>query len=190
MYSVASDIEIGESNGTSDLDGILALQRANLRGRVDAEVARAQGFVTVEHDLATLERMHLLAPSIVARRAGRVVGYALVMPIEARRDVPVLDPMFALFEGLAFAGRPLAAYRYYVMGQVCVAEEVRGQGVFDALYDGHRRHCGERFELCVTEISLSNGRSLRAHARVGFVEIHRFTDATDDWSVVALDLRP
>ena len=183
-------VTISASDGGSDLDSILRLQRLNLRGRVDAETARSQGFVTVEHDLPTLRRMHAMAPSVVARRGGEVVGYALVMPLEARADVPVLQPMFALFDGLAFAGRPLAAYRYYVMGQVCVAEAVRGQGVFDALYDGHRRLLAPRFELCVTEISLSNTRSLRAHARVGFVEIHRHRDGTDDWSVVALDLRP
>ncbi len=182
-------VTIGQSNGAEDLEGILQLQRANLRGRVDAATSRSQGFVTVEHDLPTLHRMHAMAPSIVARRAGEVVGYALVMPLEARRDVPVLEPMFALFEGLSFADRPLGAYRYYVMGQVCVAEAVRGQGVFDALYAGHRRFLGGSHELCVTEISLTNPRSLRAHARVGFVEIHRHRDTTDDWSVVALDLR-
>ncbi|HSI05486.1 MAG: N-acetyltransferase family protein [Myxococcota bacterium] len=185
---MSTGVTIGESDGDSDLHGILRLQRANLRGRVDADTARAQGFVTVEHDLATLERMHAMAPSIVAKHQDEVVGYALVMPLGARRDVPVLEPMFALFDRLSFAGRPLTAYRYYVMGQVCVAEAARGQGVFDALYAGHRRILAGRYELCVTEISLSNPRSLRAHARVGFVEIHRYRDATDDWSVVALDL--
>ncbi len=177
------------SNGDSDLDGILRLQQANLRGKVDAATASSQGFVTVEHRRDTLERMHALAPSVVAKVGDEVVGYALVMPLAARADVPVLVPMFELFDGLSFAGQALGSYRYYVMGQVCVAEAVRGQGVFDALYDGHRRYCAPRYELCVTEISLSNGRSIRAHARVGFVEIHRFRDTTDDWSVVALDLR-
>lgn len=176
---------VGESNGGSDLDAILRLQRANLRGHGD----HTDGFVTVQHDREILQRMHALAPSIVAKNGEALVGYALVMPLAARFDVPVLDPMFALFDRLAYRGKPLGEFRYYVMGQVCVAPEARGQGVFDALYEGHRRYCGRAWDLCVTEISVNNPRSLRAHARVGFEEIHRFRDATDDWSVVALDLR-
>lgn len=182
-------MRITESNGDSDLDAILELQRANHRSNVDRAEALAQGFVTVQHDREILQRMHALAPSIVAKRGDELVGYALVMPLAARADAPVLEPMFALFEQLSYRGAPLSSYRYYVMGQVCVAHTARGQGVFDALYDGHRRYCGHAYALCVTEISLNNQRSLRAHARVGFVEIHRFSDATDDWSVVALDLR-
>jgi hypothetical protein len=38
----------------------------------------------------------------------------------------------------------------------------------------------------VTEISARNPRSLRAHARVGFVELERFRDSTHDWVVVVL----
>ncbi len=185
---MSTGVTITASNGDADLDGILRLQGLNLRGRVDPATARSQGFVTVQHDRATLARMHAMAPSVVAKRDGEVVGYALVMPVEARSYVPVLEPMFALLESLSFAGQPLTAHRYYVMGQVCVAHAVRGQGVFDALYAGHRRFLATRYDLCVTEISLANPRSLRAHARVGFVEIHRYRDATDDWSVVALDL--
>jgi RimJ/RimL family protein N-acetyltransferase len=43
--------------------------------------------------------------------------------------------------------------------------------------------------LLVTEISARNGRSLRAHERVGFTELTRYRDQTDDWVVVTLDLR-
>ena len=79
--------------------------------------------------------------------------------------------------------------RYYVMGQVCVAKAYRGKGVFDRLYAAHREHLRHRFDACVTEISVRNPRSLRAHARVGFEELERYRDAADEWVVVIWDLR-
>jgi hypothetical protein len=74
--------------------------------------------------------------------------------------------------------------RYYVMGQVCVAKSWRGTGVFDHLYAAHRKHLHGRFDACVTEISVRNTRSLKAHMRVGFEELERYRDATDEWVVV------
>src|SRR5262249_49448590 len=134
---------VGTVQDRAELERILALQRANLSANVSAEEASAQGFVTAVHDLDALERMHALAPSIVARsleehsphpNASVLAGYALTMLVEARRYVPILEPMFQLFETLSWRERPLAAVRFYVMGQVCVAKPFRGQGVFDALY--------------------------------------------------------
>jgi GNAT superfamily N-acetyltransferase len=180
--------DVGTVGGPHELEAILALQRENHASRVSAEQARAQGFVTAQHTLAILERMHALGPSIVARASdGQLAGYALMMAREARALVPVLEPMFDLLETLSWRGRPLSALRYYLMGQICVAAAFRGQGVFDALYRGHRAHYAERFDLIVTEVSTRNQRSLRAHARVGFEELHRFRDATDEWSIIGWD---
>src|SRR5215831_5422978 len=106
----------------ADLPQILALQRQNLETALGGDEAREQGFVTVVHDLATLSRMHALAPSIVAERDGRLVGYAIMMPVEAREWLPVLKPMFAELEKVSFRGRSLAQQRYYTMGQICVAK--------------------------------------------------------------------
>jgi predicted GNAT superfamily acetyltransferase len=182
-------VSIGLSNGGSDLEGILALQRDNLRERVSPGEAASQGFVTVAHTREVLARMHAQLPSIVAHRGETLVGYALAMALEARAELPLLVPMFELFERLFFEGRPLRSFRSYVMGQVCVAASERGSGLFDALYAEHRAVYGGRFELLVTEISERNLRSQRAHARVGFVELTRYADAVDTWLVVALDLR-
>jgi len=70
------------------------------------------------------------------------------------------------------------------MGQVCVDQAWRGRGLFDGLYAAHRQYFSGRFDLLVTEISMRNQRPLKAHARVGFVEIDHFRDEIDEWSVV------
>jgi GNAT superfamily N-acetyltransferase len=109
------------------------------------------------------------------------------MPRECRPLVPVLEPMFALLDGLAYQGQPLASRRFYVMGQVCVDKAHRGKGLFDALYHQHREQLRLRYDLCVTEIATRNTRSLRAHARVGFETVHTYRDASDTWAVVLWD---
>ena len=181
---------VGTVRQPAELEQILSLQRANLAANVGAEEAGAQGFVTAVHDLETLQRMHALAPSIGARAEHGLAGYALTMRVEARADVPILEPMFQLFETLHWRGRPLPTVRFYVMGQVCVAKPFRGQGVFDALYRGHREHYRDRFELLVTEVSLRNPRSLRAHERVGFEPLHRYRDSVDDWVILGWGWEP
>lgn len=172
-----------------DLQDILTLQRENLREHVSRADAEREGFLTVAHDLDVLARMHALAPSVIAREGDALAGYALVMPLEARDTVPVLAPLFAQFDALTWQGRPLGASRYYVMGQVCVARPFRGQGVFDALYRGHREAYAHRFDFTVTEIATRNTRSMRAHARVGFQVLTTYRDALDEWAVVLWDWR-
>lgn len=180
--------EIGRVRSRDELAAILELQRESHASRVTAAQARTEGFVTAQHTLEILEQMHALGPSIVARTSdGQLAGYALMMPLTTRALVPVLEPMFEMLERLSWRGTPLPRLRYYVMGQICVAPAFRGKGVFDALYRGHRAHYAGRFELIVTEIATRNERSMRAHARVGFDELHRYRDATDEWSIMAWD---
>ena len=189
LHTVTGDLVITTASDSSDWQGILALQRANLVAQLTPEVAKRDGFVTVVHDLAMLEQMHRLAPSVVARAGSRVVAYALTMPLAARALVPILAPMFQMLDTLAYRGTPLPRLRYYVMGQICVAEPFRGQGVFQALYAHHCARFAGQFDLIVTEVSARNARSLRAHERAGFELLTRYCDATDEWVVLALDLR-
>jgi hypothetical protein len=173
-------------DGAGDLDGILALQRENLAQSLTPEEALLEGFVTVVHTRDVLSRMHAVAPSVVAKHQGRVVGYALTMPRECRSFLPILEPMFAVLDGLQYRGKPLAASRYYAMGQICVAGGYRGTGMFQAMYAVHLAAFRDRYDLIVTEISRRNARSLRAHVRTGFETLATYTDATDEWVVVGL----
>ena len=171
-----------------DLASIIAMQRANLEANARDPVG--QGFVTVVHTIDVLERMHALVPSVVVRDGDVLAGYALVMLQECAPLVPVLETMFMNLRTLAFRGRPLRDMRWYVMGQVCVAESQRGRGAFDALYRGHAEHYGSRFDLVVTEAATRNTRSIRAHARVGFETIDTYRDEVDEWAVIAWDFAP
>lgn len=172
-------VVIRRAGGEGELLQILALQRENLARSLDAEEMARQGFVTVEHTLEALRRMHAIEPSIVAKDGDALAGYALVMPPECRTVVPILEPMFRRLDALGVVGE-----RFYVMGQICIAGPWRGRGVFDLLYQAHRTLLSGTYDCCVTEVATRNTRSMRAHARVGFTVIERYRDATDEWALL------
>lgn len=187
---MASTVRFTTVSSTGEVDEILALQAVNLPTAVSAEVAASQGFVTVRHERDVLRRMNEATPAVIAKAGDRVVAYALVMPRAFAAEVPILGPLFAMLDTLSWRGQPLRTNpRWFVMGQVCVAEGYRGLGVFDGLYATMADAYRDRFDFTVTEVAARNTRSLRAHARVGFETIHVYPDATagEEWHVVALD---
>lgn len=169
----------------TDLLQILALQAANLKTNVSEDVKQSQGFVTVCHSWEQINLLHHSTPQIVAKDGDQVIGYALAMLPDLGESIPDLQPMFQLFAHIPWDGKMLSDSNYYVMGQVCVAEGYRGQGVFDGLYQKHREVYSPTFDLLITEVSKSNTRSMRAHERVGFRTIHEHQDYVDVWNVVA-----
>lgn len=169
---------------------MLDLQAKNHVSNVSAAVAQEQGFVTVKHDPGVLQRMNEAAPSIIAKDGDRVVGYALVMPRAFASEVPILQPMFDLLDTLSWHGSGLREHpRWFVMGQICVAEGYRGMGVFDGMYQKMKEVCRADYDFVITEIAERNTRSIRAHERVGFETLHTFSDvvAGEDWRVVVWD---
>ena len=180
-------IEITTVSDTRDLEQILELQQCNLIKNIDENEMREQGFVTLTHSLDDLQKMHNLAPSIIAKSEGKVVGYALMMAKEAREICPLLEPMFSKLNSLSYKGKPLGYTNYYVMGQVCIDKDFRGQKIFDRLYEKHRELYSPQFDLLITEVATRNTRSVRAHERVGFKSINIYRDELDEWSVIVWD---
>ena len=170
---------------------ILDLQAANLASALTPDTIASQGFVTVRHDVDVLHRMNEAAPAIIAKDGDRVVGYALVMPRAFAADVPILQPLFRLLDGLSWKGAPLREHpRWFVMGQICVADGYRGRGIVDGLYRTMAEVYRDRYDVTVTEVAARNTRSLRVHARAGFETLQVYTDEStgETWHVIALDL--
>jgi hypothetical protein len=172
---------------TDELQQILQLQQQNLRQHVNEAQMKSQGFVTLQHDIKILQQMHELAPSVIIKDHDQVVAYALTMLRDCRQLIPNLESMFASLDQLYWNNKPLNDYRFYVMGQVCVAGQYRGQGLFDELFRHHKKIYQSQFDLFVTEIATRNTRSVRAHERVGFKTIHTHRDELDEWIVVVWD---
>jgi ribosomal protein S18 acetylase RimI-like enzyme len=155
------------ASSQSDLNQILDLQQMNHATALSAEDAARDGFVTVKHTLDLLTKMNSAAPQVIAKDKDAVVGYALVMLRSFESMIPVLQPMFERLSGITHHGKRITDHTFYVMGQICVDANYRGQGVFDGMYLKHRELYSRQYDLCATSVAIRNHRSMRAHERDG-----------------------
>ncbi len=159
---------------SADFEQMLFLQQANLPEAISEKEKQNQGFVTVRHSKQILENMNKQAAHSIAKSDGQVIGYALAMTKSFREKIPILVPMFDMIDRLSYQGNSLANMDYLIMGQVCIAKQYRGQGVFRGLYEGLKRQHAEQFPLIITEVDEENKRSLRAHQKVGFTHLFSY----------------
>ncbi|CAM1359746.1 GNAT family N-acetyltransferase [Tenacibaculum xiamenense] len=171
------------TENTQELSEILTLQAGNLPNQLSEETKKEQGFVTVHHDMDILKTMHDVHPHIIAVSNGAVAGYALSMSRKFRNDIPVLEPMFSKIDA-----SEIGKSNYLIMGQVCVAKDFRGQGVFRGLYTHMKKVFSGTFDCIITEINAKNIRSINAHNGIGFTELIRYDFEGETWVVVFMDI--
>lgn len=173
------------SKTEKDLLQILELQKNNLQAVLTSEQISTQGFVTVSHSFADLQKMNAIEESIVAKDNDQIIAYLLAMTEKSKLDIPVLIPMFELFDNITFQGKKIANFQYMVVGQVCVAAGYRGQGILDNCYTAYKKHFEKKYDFAITEISSRNLRSLNAHKRVGFDTIYEYQAPDgESWHIV------
>ncbi|TDW95817.1 GNAT family protein [Dinghuibacter silviterrae] len=172
-----------------ELDQIAALSQANLVTLLDEETKAKEGFVTWVYTPEVLRILHAIVPSVIVMDGDTLAGYALTLTDACEAVYPVMGSTMAHLKTIGYEGRRLADYRIYLMGQICVAEPYRGQGVVERLYGFHRDHFSTQYDMLVTEISQANPRSLKAHKKVGFEVIDSYPDNGSTWDVVLWDWR-
>lgn len=181
-------VQVLRARGIDDLQGILALQSKNMKEVLTDNEMSQEGFVTLSHDIALLQLLHSYEPPIIALDKETVVGYALVMVPALKNEIPILFPMFEKFKSVYYKSEKISDSNYYVMGQICIERSYRGTGIFNKLYQKHKTELGAKYDYCVTEVSNSNTRSLKAHEKAGFKNIYSFTDEFDSWHIILLEL--
>ncbi len=169
---------------------VLDLQKSNLPQNLTEEQISTQGFVTVIHSYETLKKMNNIEPGIIAKKDERVIGYLLAMTQKSKNDIPILIPMFNVFDNMIYDNKKVSAYKYLVVGQVCIAKDWRGQGILDDCYIAYKKHFSDRYDFAITEIDRTNKRSVNAHLRIGFKIIHNYKDLSGvEWEIVLWDWR-
>lgn len=181
-------IEYTTSDCKSDLISILELQKANLLNVLTLDEIRDQGFVTVTHTYDELNKLNNIEKHIIAKEGDTIIGYLLSMTEKSKFDLPVLIPMFKVFDEIIYKNRLISDYNYIVVGQVCVKKEYRGKSILDNCYLTYKNIFINKYDFAITEISLENRRSFNAHTRIGFKEIYRYIDPVKtEWSIVIWD---
>ncbi|MEP6677179.1 MAG: GNAT family N-acetyltransferase [Ferruginibacter sp.] len=168
-----------------ELLGILHLQKENLPVNLSPEEIISQGFVTVLHSLKDLQQMNHIEQHIIAKSDDIVIAYLLAMTVKSSNAIPILIPMFDMFSKIEYGGKPVASYQYIVVGQVCVDKNYRGQGILDECYVAYKEHFKNKYDFAITEIATANLRSINAHKRIGFKEVHHYiAPDQQEWSIV------
>ncbi len=181
-------IQVRLAHTEADLIGIKKLQLSNLPAHLSPTEKQSQGFVTCEYSVPDLKKMNSPYPHVIATFEDRVIAYCLVMMQSHKSIMPVLIPMFEQIDIAQVNHESLIDKSYFVMGQVCVSKEWRGQQLFYKLYDYLRDQMSGSFDLVITEISQYNTRSIRAHQNQGFKTLLNYT-APDGhpWCIVYWD---
>ena len=160
---------------------ILNLQKANLPEVLSNKELQDEGFVTVVHTLDLLKRMNKRCAHILAKSEDQVVGYALCMHPDFRREIDILKPMFREIDKVISPEAP-----YLIMGQICIAKPYRKKGVFRGLYQKILKSTQQEYSKIITEVDGRNQRSLTAHYAVGFQDLSQYRSNGRDWYLIAL----
>jgi len=181
-FALASDAE---------LEAVARLQQENLGRNVSEDDKATQGFVSVETPMELLKKISDEEGITVARVDGKVAGYIMPITVEHGKHIPLLEPFIARFKNIQVDGRPLAAYRHCIIGQICIDAQYRGQGIFEQLYQELGARLAQRYDVAITEVGANNPRSLHAHTKkAGLKVIEQYTANGQDWYVLLLDFRP
>ena len=162
-----------------ELKEIIELQQRNLPNSISLEEQQNQGFVTVQHTLGVLEKMHKAHPHVVATHNNKVIGYALCMLKEFKNVVPVLIPMFDQID-------KELSINYIVMGQVCINKNYRKKGVFRGLYNYMQENISKKYNAIITEVDIKNVRSSEAHKAIGFKTLKEYHSNNQNWELIIL----
>jgi len=176
------------SKSTNDLEGILSLQKSNLAQGLTSQEIYSQGFLTVDHTYDQLKKLNNYERHVIAKNEEKVIGYVLAMTKQSRFDIPILFPMFNVFDTILYKDKKISEYNYIIIGQVCVHKNYRGQGIFYNCYSAYKDHYSDKYDFAITEIASTNLRSLNAHKSIGFEEVHSyFSPDKTKWIVVIWD---
>jgi len=167
-----------------ELNQILELQHANIPSVISKEEKQQEGFVTVHHSFEILNTMNNKCAHIIAVSKDKVIGYALCMLKEFKKEIEVLQPMFKQIEN--YLNKDEA---YVVMGQICIDKRFRKQGVFRGLYQFMKDQLQSDYRMIVTEVDITNTRSINAHRAIGFNTLYSYCSNHQNWEILYWKLK-
>ena len=170
-----------------EIQGIRDLQEANLKENIALEKRSVDGFLTAEYSLDFLKAMNKSTPAIIAKQSGEVVGYALATNRSLFGQHPLLKDLSIQINKIPFGDKAIGDFDYLVVGQLCVAKQVRGQGLAQRLYAHFKTTYQEQYPFSVTDVDQGNLASLKTHLKVGFQVVSTLQYGNSNWYVVIWD---
>ena len=98
------------SESHEDLEGILSLQQANHKDYLDDTTKKNQGFVTVKHSFESIKALNDIEKHLIAKENNVVVAYVLAMTKKSKDLIPILVPMFNIFDSIEYNGKKISEH--------------------------------------------------------------------------------
>jgi hypothetical protein len=154
-----------------DIEDVLTL---HYRYQVDSidETDKKDGFITTAFNQEELSQLIKNENGLfVAIKDGKIVAYAMAASWDFWSKWPMFVHMAKDLSNLSYAGQKLSTKNSYQYGPVCVDKSVRGEGVFEGIFNFALHEMSNRYPILVTFINKINPRSYAAHVRKAGLEV-------------------
>ena len=160
----------------ADIEEVFKLQQ---RYHIDTinEEDKKDGFVTTLFSHEQLKQLIEQENGIsIAIDNGKIVGYAMAGSWDYWSAWPLFQYMIADLPTTIFDGVTMSVDNSYQYGPICIAKEVRGQGVMEDLFAYSLESMSSRYPYMLTFINQINKRSYEAHVRKAKMEVIKTFD--------------
>ncbi|MEP1096357.1 MAG: GNAT family acetyltransferase [Cyclobacteriaceae bacterium] len=171
----------------SDISGILALQKLYLHRSLSPE-ERKSGFVTTPFSREQIQNRVENNGLFVTEEGGQIIAYVFAGKWEFFEQWPIFPYMTSRFSNLKFQDFDISTASTFQYGPVCVDLAYRGKKVFNAVFEEMRLEWRKKFPLSITFINSVNEVSVKAHAKLGWEVIDRFSFNDNQYLTLAFDM--
>lgn len=127
---------------------------------------KKDGFITTAFTHAQMvELIESESGLSIVKIEGRILAYAMAASWSFWSRWPMFEYMIKELPNLSYQGVKLNTANSYQYGPVCVDKSVRGQGVFEAIFEFSLQEMSSKYPILVTFVNKINPRSLAAHTK-------------------------
>lgn len=176
------------SAGFEDICGVAKLQQQYHISTIrDAD--RPDGFVTTLFNEEQFGKLITEENGLAIAKDGKeVVAYAMAASWDYWSAWPLFQYMIEDLPRTEFLGRRLSTENSYQYGPICIHRDYRGSEVLPNLFEFSRRQMAARFRIMITFINRANGRSIKAHEKLGLVVIKAFEFNNNQYYELGYDM--
>ena len=125
---------------------------------------KADGFITTAFTEAHLKRLITHEAGLfIAKQDNKIVAYAMAASWAYWSAWPIFAHMIKTLPTLTYQGQTLSMENCYQYGPVCVDKAVRGEGIFEKIFEFALQAMSQRYPILITFINKQNPRSYAAH---------------------------
>jgi hypothetical protein len=168
MLSMSLELKV------ATLENVAEVLELHYEYQVDSipEEDKKDGFITTAFTESHLKRLIEEEKGLfIAIKNNTIVAYAMSASWGFWCQWPMFQYMVENLNDSKLFGNELTINNSYQYGPVCVDKSVRGEGVFEEIFNFSLKKMSERYPLMVTFINKINPRSYEAHTRKVNLEV-------------------